>query len=865
MQLVPKFMRQEKTMLLPHNPGAVGSPAHKALEEEVSLVMMNQLAPAMEAALQRSYNLTDFQLFGGDDEGGHFNREFNITANAGRMKALYAREPWVWTAVQIIIKAMASIDFVVKSQATGEVVPDHPLNKLINGGSVHQDKMSLRMSTYIDMVTGGNGLIAMSPMYDGPMQAPVENVQLKYRECSTAEQERLVMEEGLIESVQLQRAFSYGATCGAATIIPYEQIVHFKFPNPFDPTWGISLLIAASRPILLDRHKNEFEMAFYLRGATNAGVIETTEDITKSRMERLMRTFEQAFTGKRNWWRTLFLPKGAKWINSGLTMNEMQHLEGLRENRRTLLACLGVPPSQVGIVEDVNRSTSETQETAYWHNTVIPLIKLVASGWNQSHLIRRVYGGQVYVEPDLAGIPAVEGSIQTKGERAKALDNVATINEQREIAGLPPLRDDDPRGKMFIVELQKAVMNPFANFETPQVEDIGVAEPDDDMIEVEVAQAEGGDHQHVAMIDPETGEGHTIETVGTEGGEVDPHDHQVVGEVMEDGTIVGHVQEGGADGHTHPDIVFEPEDDEEGEARAQITAQTKAAIISNQERIQRRRERQLVPVVSKNQESALKVAEAALRDGRDVRVALQESRDMRLSEYARTGMQILGDTLAEGFDMAMATTKAASVMRTKRAARFEPEDEMALQAIRQRTEDDRRKLLQDRNIRMFFAFDETLTEEIMLMIEKGLEEGLTTEKVAERIATQFGEAYRDQAFTIARTETLSAISEGIKWQQDALRQVFDKVMKQWFHVGDVGVNPDARSGHASFETASTDESGSGIVPADYRYINPVTGNTLLYPRDPQGGAKDVINCRCSMVNVVPEDATSNASAILEGN
>jgi hypothetical protein len=86
-------------------------------------------------------------------------------------------------------------------------------------------------------------------------------------------------------------------------------------------------------------------------------------------MKRLMNTFEQVFTGKRNWWRQIFLPKGAKWVSSGLTMSEMQHLEGLRENRLSILAALGIPPSKVGLVQDVNRSTSDNQDKDFWEES----------------------------------------------------------------------------------------------------------------------------------------------------------------------------------------------------------------------------------------------------------------------------------------------------------------------------------------------------------------------------------------------------------------------------------------------------------------------------------------------------------------
>jgi hypothetical protein len=102
---------------------------------------------------------------------------------------------------------------------------------------------------------------------------------------------------------------------------------------------------------------------------------------------------------------------------------------------------------------------------------------------------------------------------------------------------------------------------------------------------------------------------------------------------------------------------------------------------------------------------------------------------------------------------------------------------------------------------------------------------------------------------------LCAISEGQEWNHKVLREVFDEVGKQWFHTGDVGINPEARKEHAAFE-------GDGIVAYDYVWTNPTTGAKLKYPRDPSSGPADICNCRCSWVSVIPQDARSKSDLIV---
>ena len=332
--------------------------------DDLGLVRLNNLNDAISNAFKK--HLDPNQLHDGylDDQSGHFQSEFNLVGTASRMKGLYRREPWVYTCGSLIARTLATVPFDVIDVKTNEVDDTHPLNKIINSGNKLQDNLQLNWSGDLDLVLGGNEFLILDEK-DKLVHVPVEYVELKFAENSD---ETNTPVEGIYIR---QTGAGYSSTSTSNTLyVPWERVIHFKLPNPFSPYVGMSMVSAASRPILLDRHKNEFELAFYLRGGTHAGVIETTEDITKSRMERLMRTFETTFTGRRNWFRQLFLPKGAKWVNSGLTMAEMEHLEGLRENRLTLLAVLGIPPMKVGISQDVNRATSEIQDKTFYENTI---------------------------------------------------------------------------------------------------------------------------------------------------------------------------------------------------------------------------------------------------------------------------------------------------------------------------------------------------------------------------------------------------------------------------------------------------------------------------------------------------------------
>jgi HK97 family phage portal protein len=728
-------------------------------DEKIELsspIELNKLGPYADAQINDALKAMDYFSYydqmmnsGG---GNYFGVEFNIQANAQRMKSAFSREPWMWATAQLIARTLSTVPFIVRNTTNGEVNENHPLNKRIDSSNVLQDDKSLKWAGYLDLVLCGNFFQAFDENYSNSMQVPAENVQLDYPTSGL-----------LIHQVTVLNPVT-----GRVSKVPYKNLIHFKLPNPFNPYYGLSLYLAASRPILLDRFKNEFEMGFYLKGATNAGVVETTEDLSKGRLERLMRTFEAAYTGKRNWFRTIFLPKGAKWIKAGLSMQEMQHLESMRENRLSILACLGIPPSKLGIVEDVNRSTSEIQDVTFWENTIKPLAHFVAAGWNNSYLVKAIYKSSVYVEPDFTGIEALQGSLTKKGDQVAAVEKVWTVDEVRkEIFGKEPIGDE--RGSKLVIEISKSSPPSLSSFLT-------------------APSAQPAIPQQAAVQD------------------VEPVDH---------------------------------------------IKESKSQAVAAQDRIESKYADEFQAGYDGYLSELLGYVEEALKENRDVTGYLQtKERELEKKYILGVGPSLL-KALDRGFSSANALVKSFNAKVHIKQRKISTTDQQAIDALKETQADGKRSALTRLALERFVGFNETRSKEILDLIVEGLESGKTQDQIAASIRQDYGEKYPGQSNTISRTEILTAISQGIDWNHDVLKEVFTKVQKQWFHVGDVGINPHARMQHYGFEQ-------EGAVDSDH-----VWGGVLRYPRDPNAGPEQVINCRCSMTSIIPPDASSNAEIILD--
>lgn len=724
--------------------------------ELVDITRLNGIAAAIEMAMRKSLNYANFEAFeSGIEQGNYFGTEFDIRSTAGRIKGLYSREPWVYTTATLIARTLATVPFKLYRKGTDVWERDHPLQKLVNSGNQIQDAFTTRWAGFLDLVLGGNEFIVIDNGYREQMVSPVEYCSLKLPDKAGDPQTLLV----------------YNPTkLNMKTEVDFKHFIHMKLPNPFNPFYGLSPFCAAARPILLDRFKNEFELAFYLRGATHAGVIECTEDLSRSRMERLMRTWEAAFTGKRNWFRTIFLPKGSKWVSASLSMAETQHLEGLRENRLTILAVLGVPPAKAGIMQDANYSNSEEQDKTFYENTIVPYSGFYASGWNNSYIFKTLYQGLYELRPDFSNVSALEGSHVKKGEQAKGMQPFFYIDEiRRTVWKVGPL----PNGAGQAFASASAASNPLAS--------LGL------LVQQNAPQPEAPAPQPAEPESPPPAE---------------------------------------------------PAESEEAKAEKDWQ---KALVITSQNRIEDR----LSPEYAKALDAYidLHVAQAvdALLKHRDVRQYLAAHKDERELQYWGEAEAVLNKAMERGFSFADANVKAHNP-RTKTNV-----DREAIDVLHERTEEGQRKVLKERSLRVFYGFDETTTDNILTQIERMYAAGSTLSDVARNLAREFGENYGNQARTITRTELLSAVSVGMKWHQDILGQVYSKVQKQWLSQQDEFV----RDSHLGFE----DE---GVVELNHQYAP-----GLSYPRELGGPAEEVINCRCSMVDVIPEDAISNAPAILE--
>lgn len=159
------------------------------------------------------------------------------------------------------------------------------------------------------------------------------------------------------------------------------------------------------------------------------------------------------------------------------------------------------------------------------------------------------------------------------------------------------------------------------------------------------------------------------------------------------------------------------------------------------------------------------------------------------------------------------------------------------------------RFFRQHNLALVSKIDETSRQHILRILEQGTIEGLSVDEMAKLINDQLYLAHRAQR--IVRTESTRAANQGVSL---GARSYEYQVVQEWCSVHD------NRTRHTHVQ-----------IDGQIREVGEPFGNGLMFPGDPNGPAKEVVNCRCAMAIVPKRDEQGrlipkrSISVIMPGN
>ena len=192
----------------------------------------------------------------------------------------------------------------------------------------------------------------------------------------------------------------------AAVNIPRDQVIRIGGWNPNHRHVGTGPAKAAALSINQDYFAARYNESFFRNDATPGGALTTDRNMPDTQIEQLRTQWNSRHRGIGASHKTAILHNGLTWQSFAPAHSDMLFPDLKKMSRDEILASFGVPPVELGIVEDANRSNSESQREIYWVSRIIPLLKRIESKINGR--IAPLFGGNLTAAFDLDEVDVIQ-------------------------------------------------------------------------------------------------------------------------------------------------------------------------------------------------------------------------------------------------------------------------------------------------------------------------------------------------------------------------------------------------------------------------------------------------------------------------
>jgi len=731
------------------------------------------------------------------------------------LKRLFFTEDWVYILVDRIASKIASqwLRVMHEEAVDGKKVvtpaEGHPLQALLETPNPEQDYHTWMYSLIVDECLMGNAMLWRAKQADQLILLPSEATRLDMARDGTVKGYIVALHSD--EAQMSRRVMRF----------PVEEICHIRRPNPSSRLIGLSPFVAGLRAVAFNKFTGEYLNNFYKKGAQPGLVLEMADVANEKQALRLLRSFENAYTGRANQRKTMILPKGVTAQTVAHSLADQQLIEYVRANREVIINLLQIPKHELSIAETGSLGSEEYKIALknFWSGQLRSIMRRVAG--SLTRFFAKDLGPGYFLEFDLSDVDVLQEDADQKATLAEKLLATHTLNEVRaKLYDLDPVAQGD--------SVRGTARPELPAFDMPRLP------PSDTTLSL-IADVEKG------LITRADAEARLTAELGLSA--------ELAARLLGPAPL----------------------------SRSEMLAKNKERFELVQKSLGRwfeETDSRLQDAFSQSYEKmlgrALKLLAAQLDTAVTLLTGPQEKawhcKDKTINPKAfRRELEGALDKLEKQYLDGYVDDLTAEVnagYETTLAVQFNQQDQERLDVLRQRYSKTRRLLLEERGLTGFVRMKETTSDAIMDVIERGVRDKLSIADIARRIAGTSGPAdepirgipdIERRAMVIARTETLHAASVGQAAAMQDAAKVVGKLYKMWINAGDervrgnpAGLYPDSPYDHFHLQTGKA-------IPYD-RLFDTGNGKGLMYPRDPRGDAGDVIQCRCRVIAFAAEDA-----------
>jgi len=338
---------------------------------------------------------------------------------------LKAYKSWVYACVSARAQSVASAVFRVYRRNGADdytELDDHPSIRLMDNPNPLDTRYDLlfKIVAYMDLT--GDAYVAISKDGAG-----------RQRELWVLPSDKVTIVpslDGVIKSYELR---PYGANRGQVITYTPEEIIHFKHPNVNNFYYGSSILQASDIVVDINEFQHDYQRTFYKNSALPPAVLETDSKLDESVFKRLRQMIQSVYGGGENSGKTMILENGLKLKPFSFNPKDLDWMATNSAAMREICAVFKVPPSMLGIVEDVNRANAESQEYTYSKMAIEPLLRNIDERLTTGLLKNYLDGSNLFIKHD-STVPK-NVSVEAQASRERIFSGKTTINEERKLDG----------------------------------------------------------------------------------------------------------------------------------------------------------------------------------------------------------------------------------------------------------------------------------------------------------------------------------------------------------------------------------------------------------------------------------------------
>jgi phage portal protein, HK97 family len=356
------------------------------------------------------------------------------------VKEGYKDSDTLYKCVSYIIRNGSAIPPVLFKDSTMKSgkIDEHPLLDLLNKPNEDQSGVAYREAALGYKILAGNCFqYANRVTRDGP---PAELYTLRPDKIEM----QIVKNKGIV-------GYKYDTL---RDVITPDNIGHTKYWNPDDDDqagMGLSPLEAAALNIDMQSHSKKWNLALLQNSARPPGIWKYGALLGPNERKKLEDKLNEKFAGAKGAGKAPLFDGGVDWKPTGLDPAQMDFLDSLKYNGGAIANILNIAPQLIGDTSSSTYDNMEQAKAASYTEAIFPELDDLYALWNTwlVPMYSDLKNSKAFLYYDKESVEVIANIIQAQktaqAERANEMwmNGLGTLNECRELCGLPPVPDGD--------------------------------------------------------------------------------------------------------------------------------------------------------------------------------------------------------------------------------------------------------------------------------------------------------------------------------------------------------------------------------------------------------------------------------------